>query len=398
MTYKLLTSLVGNVRPPKRWNIDSSSAKAARSTYLIDVNDIVPFAKLVVEASTKLPPVDVLRDLDQTIASRRRFTDWYRSQNVADVALEQRNKSHEHFNNVLEELLVVLTPSSSNREAIVSHDRDGDPESASEFAPISKNPFDILELESLAFADTDDDLLSVSQTVPLPRPVSGKVQTKTPYELQASNDDTEFAVFKMLADLHRVRRHIHELLERYRTYNLSLLLVSAVVNCAIGIVRRIERDFLSTVPQFTNWEEVMDKIVSLTQYEKVHASSSGISETIHFRSVYCLPFQELKCFRASIFEGERVGCHHDRVPILRVEGSQIDKQDTWKVDRIILLEFFKEIASLGVTHPFPVEDELTCGIREVFRKKRKNPIPLWIVFGLRVFLDTQHILGIVPNP
>ena len=397
MTYKLLTSLVGNVRPPKRWNIDSSSAKAARSTYLIDVNDIVPFAKLVVEASTKLPPADVLRDLDQTIASRRRFTDWYRSQNVAGVALEQSNKSHEHFNRVLEELLEVLTPS-SNREAIVSHDRDGDPESGSEIVPVSKNPFDILELESLAFADTENDLPSASQTVPLPRPVSGKVQTKTSYELQASSDDTEFAVFKMLADLHRVRRHIHELLKRYRTQNLSLLMVSAVINCAIGIVRRIERDFMSTVPQFTNWEEVMDKIVSLTQYEKIHASSLGFSETAHLRSVYCLPFQELKYFRASIFEGERPGQHHDRVPMLRVEGSQIDKQATWKADKVILLEFFKEIASLGVTLPFPVEDELTCGIREVFRKKRKNPIPLWIVFGLRIFLDTQQILGIVLSP
>ena len=97
-------------------------------------------------------------------------------------------------------------------------------------------------------------------------------------------------------------------------------------------------------------------------------------------------------------EGERAEPHNDRVPILRVDGSQIDKQDSWKAGKVILLEFFKEIASLGVTHPFSVEDELTCGIWEVFRKKRKNTIPLRIVFGLRVFLDTQQILGIVPCP
>ena len=97
-------------------------------------------------------------------------------------------------------------------------------------------------------------------------------------------------------------------------------------------------------------------------------------------------------------EGERAEHRNDRVPMLRVDGFQTDKQDSWKADKVRLLEFFKEIASLGVTHPFPVEGELTCGIREVFRKKRKNPIQSWIVYGLRIFLDTQQILGIVPCP
>ena len=80
--------------------------------------------------------------------------------------------------------------------------------------------------------------------------------------------------------------------------------------------------------------------------------------------------------------------------VLRVEGSQIDSQDSWNDDKIILHEFFKDILSLGYDRSLPSMDELTRGVTEVFHIR---PIHLWVVFGLQIFLDTQLLLGIAPG-
>ena len=165
------------------------------------------------EASAQTPPAKVLEDLRQTITSRRRFTDWYHGQSVTDAALEQSNTSHRHFNSVLEELLDVLTPSPVEGEETVSNERTRDSQSALGTSQASENPFDLLELESLAFTVQENNLDSASQTVRLPRSTSHKAPTETSYELQDSREDVQFAVFKMIADLHLVRRHIHERLE-----------------------------------------------------------------------------------------------------------------------------------------------------------------------------------------
>lgn len=361
---------------------------------MIDVNDIVPFAKLVIEASAQTPPAKVLEDLRQTITSRRRFTDWYHGQSVTDAALEQSNASHRHFNSVLEELLDVLTPPPVEGEETVSNKRARKSQSALDITPASENPFDLLELESLAFTVQENDLDSASQTVRLPRSISHKVPTETSYEFQDSREDLQFAVFKMIADLHLVRRHIHERLERYRTRNQSLVSVSAVINCAIGMVRRIEREFMEAMPQFNSWEEVMDAIVSPTQSEAIFRGSSVFSETAYLRSVYCLPFQELRRFRESLAREGSIEHLPGHVMVLRVEGSQIDSQDSGSNDKIILHEFFKDILSLGYDCSLPSMDELTRGVTEVFHIK---PVHLWIVFGLQIFLDTQLILGIAPR-
>ena len=356
---------------------------------MIDVNDIVPYAKLVVDAFAHPPPAQVLQDLGQTITSRRRFTDWYQSQSLTDTAFEQSNKSHRHFNSVLEELLDVLTPS-LERETTVFHGLARDLKSGLDTLPATTNPFEILELESTAFIDQESGVDSLLQTVSVAKTNPSKAQTGTSYELHDPKNDLQFAAYKMLADVHRVRRHIHERLDRYRRRNLSLASVSAVVNCAIGVVRGIEREFMDAVPQFASWEKVMDTIVTPAQFEGIFKGSLKFSETAYLRSLYCLPFQELRHFRDA-FVGSQIAAHlSDYVPILRVENSQIDSQDHWRADKIILHELFVEIISLGFNISLPAMDQLTLGITKVLSDE---PIGLSVLFGLQIFLDTQKLLG-----
>ena len=106
--------------------------------------------------------------------------------------------------------------------------------------------------------------------------------------------------------------------------------------------------------------------------------------------MYCLPFQELKHFRDSFVDGKIAEHLSGHVPMLRMDGSEIDRQDQWRSDKIILHEFFVEIISLGFDFALPAVDEVTRGVTQVLRDER---IDLWLVFGLQIFLDTQKILG-----
>lgn len=389
------------VRSPKTRTLKSRTTGArATPEHIIDVSDIVPFAQEVVKIYRDATPANVLEDLRQTITSRRRSADWYQSQSLNDLSLDQSNKSHKHFNGVLDQLLGVLASSHLRGKEIAPKEPVAVSEGDTDSHPVKQNPFDILELESLTIADQHENKATKPETVASPEPKPkkpqtkkskiNKPQTKKKYLFQDPKDDIPVAVFKMLADLHRVRRHIHERLEQYRAHSQSLVSVSAVINCAIGLVRGIEREFMDSFPQFDSWEKVMDTMVTSTQFEKISTGSFVYTETAYLRSLYCQPFEELRRFRESLVRGTMTKHLSGPVPILRVESSQIDNQDNWKADKIILHEFLQEILSLGCSQSLPSEDELTRGVVEVFKDR---PVHLWVVFGLQIFLDTQRILG-----
>lgn len=395
-------SFVGLVRSPKTRTLKSSTTGArATPQHIIEVNDIVPFAREVVKKYRDATPARVLEDLRQTITSRRRSADWYQSQSVNDPSLEQSNRSHRYFNGILDELLGVLASARPKGKATVPMEPIAISEGGLDSHPVKQSSFDILELESLVIADQHEDKATEPETTssPEPKPTkpqtkksqAKKPQTKKTYLLQDPKDDVPVAVFKMFADLHQVRKHVHERLERYRTHSLSLVSVSAVISCAIGLVRRIEKEFMDSFPQLTSWEKVMDTMVTSTQFEGISTGSLVYTETAYLRSLYCLPFEELRRFRESLVRGTMVEHLCGHVPMLRVEGSQIDNQDNWKVDKIILHEFLHEILSVGFAQSLPPGDDLTQEIVEVLKDR---PIHLWVVFGLQIFLDTQRILGI----
>lgn len=372
-----------NVRLPRREA--TASMASAGTSYIIDVNDIVPYARLVVKASKAPAPSDKLQSLRSAITSRRRYTTWYQGQSINNTSLIQSNKSHEYFTDVLDELFDVLAYSYGEGDAKTSGERFEEIKGTLGSMPTKHNPYDILELEHLDLAGQyKDHTIEEIKASPI------LSQPPATYQFQDSRDDVLFATFEMVADLHAIRRHLQECLEQYRTRNLSLVSVSAIINCAIGIVRGIEKRFMDSVPHFTNWEKVMDTIAFPTQFEKLFTAPFVFSETAHLCIMYGLPFEELRYFRELLRMEKVLGRLNGHVSVLRVEATQIENEGNWKADTIILHEFFLEILSYGLDSSLPSEDELTRGIREVFKD---NPIHLWVVFGLQIFLDIQRILG-----
>ena len=397
MAHETLTPLVDDIQIPRNAvRASDATTTSDRTVYPIAVNDIVPFARRIMDVSQKPTPLSVLKALGRAIPSRRQFTDWYTNQGISDPSLEASNRSHDYFNGVLDELLEVLTLHSVE----ASNERIGDVGAMLEAETASQKSLGDLEIESLS-QEVPTELLTPDGRTSLPdsglitEPQPQAVPSQDAYEVEDPAEYVQFAVFNTTKDLHLLRQYIHILLDRYVVKDISLLSLSAIINTAIGAVRRTEKDLMESLPEYSSWEMVMETLVSPPQFEAVITGSSEYIDTTPQKefldSLYCLPFEELRRFRSFIdldeFPKHLVG----QVPILRLEASKIDKIDRWEPDRIVLNEFFREVLSLqSADNKLPTEDELTRGILEVFDA---GPIHLWVVFGLQLFLDTQRMLG-----
>ena len=347
-------------------------------------------------AASQYPtPDNVLRTLERAIESRRSFTSWYESQSLKDPSLIASNETHKHFNSILDELLEVMTLHSVE----ASLEQRVDVKSTFESESAWQTSLDDLELEPFSQGassevPSSDGRMTAPDEGLTSEPQSNETLPPDIYGVENPAEDLQFAVFNVIKDLHLLRQHVHGLLDRYNVDGISLLTLSAIINTAIGTVRRTEKDLLESWPEYSSWEKVMETVVPSEQIEAVFGNSSNYDDKTPQKdfldSIYCLPFQELRRFRDSLAEGwfpRHWG--GELVSTSRVKASQTEIDD-WIPGTIILYEFFREVVLLRFTATLPTEDELTRGLIEVFNQ---GPIHLWVVFGLQIFLDTQRILG-----
>lgn len=422
--YERLTSISDGVAIPKRANTPADARD--ENAYLVAVNDIVPFAQCVMAASEKPTPDVVLRSLCRTIRSRRRCNVWYRGQTICDASLESSNTSHQHFNNVLDELFDVLTQHyiqySRERIEVIKgiFDCNLAGKSASYILEIERRSsygedeqviFGVVEnpeskpVAENKFKDGKKPELPADYQVEEPIPENKSTKGKKPeppavYQVEGSTDDMRFAMFNLFKDLGQIRQYVYGLLRQYRAGEVGLVLIRAVIKSAIGIVRIIETKFLRSLPQprFSSWEDIMSIIASPAQFQAISKGLSDNSELEFIHSIYGLTFQQLRQFRESLKAGAFPSYPIDRVSLLDPEPSYLAfrlRQTT------ILQEYLQEVALLGGGENLNLasEDELTRAIIDVFEgargsfKCKAGTIHLWIVFGLEVFLDTQEHLG-----
>ena len=422
--YERLTSISDGVAIPKRANEPADARD--ENAYLVAVNNIVPFAQCVMAASKKPTPENVLRSLSRTIRSRRRCNVWYRGQTIRDASLESSNRSHQHFNKVLDELFDVLTQHyiqyshSRERIEVIKGIFDRNIE--------GKSPSYILELEERNSRGEDNQAIfevvenpeskpvaenkftkgkkpeppadyQVEEPVPENKSTKGK-KPEPPafYQVEGSTDDIRFAIFNLFKDLDQIHHHVHGLLRKYQAGEVGLVLIRAVIKSAIGIVRNIETRFLRSLPQprFSSWEDIMSIIVSPAQFQAISKGLSDNSELEFIHSIYGLTFQQLQQFRESLKAGAFPS--YPIFPLLVPESRYLASRLR---QTIILHEYLQEVALLGGGENLHLasEDDLTRAIIDVFEGARgsftckADTIHLWIVFGLEVFLDTQEHLG-----
>ena len=398
-----LTSISDRVVIPKRAN--TAADTRGENAYLVAINDIVPFARLVMAASKEPTPTIVLDILSRIIRSHRRCNVWYQGQPIDDASLESTNRSHQQFNDVLDELFDVLVQkyiqgsAEDSREQLDAFRVKLDPILA------GKSASDILDLEVGDFAyhelvqDNFERMIG-SKSKPVPNEPQKQKMPKPPVDYQVGEtiDDIRFALFNLFKDLNQIRTHVDDSLNKYMNGGVGHMHFGAVINSVIGIVRNIETKFLRSLPQpqFSSWEDVMSFIATPSHLQAISECLSDGPEPDFLSSIYGLPFQQLQQFReflkAETFTSYRV----DQAHFL---GPKPSYRDSEKRQMTILNEYLHEVALLDGGETLASEDELTRGIlnicegaRSSFENKAET-IHLWIVFGLQLFLDTEEQLG-----
>ena len=266
-----------------------------------------------------------------------------------------------------------------------------------------KSASKIIELEdwNLTWHELGQDVFGRYQSPkskPVPENESPKWKKAKPpadYQVEESTDDIRFALFNLFKDLHQIRQHVYGIGGRG---NVGLVLIGAVINSAIGIVRSIETKFLRSLPwpRFTSWEDVMNIIASPPHFLAISNGLSEGPELEFLYSIYSLPFQQLQQFRDSLKAETFPRYVVDQVDFVDPKPSYLGSGHR---QMTILNEYFQEVALLGGRETLASKDELTRGIIDICESARSSleneadTVHLWIVFGLQLFLDTQERLG-----
>ena len=354
------------------------------------VKELVTLAGRIVQATRpKISvPRSILDNLKRTIDLRKRCNAWYEECENVNPTLRASNERHRHFYTKLEEILSIL------RQARVDEPQKPKDEKL-ENEVGSQNLYSALE--SLDLEEEEHLLESTQPDAPSKSLPSATLRSSSPTptftdELEDPDGGLRFAVSCLQVDLQAVRQFLGERLACFQRGEITLMRLSLIINAAIWSARRLEMDILEAFPAFTSWEQVVE--ATLPDIVCIEGELFKVLEPSQMRALgesFILPLHRLKEFRSCVFNHELLLNHAlTPVPLLRHSDQEPDVRDIWRHDTIILDELFCEVAMLRHDEHLPIQAELVRGLKEAFESRVIN---LWVVFGLQVFLDTQHLLG-----
>lgn len=235
----------------------------------VSLQDIVDLAKTIVGNSSRKNPLKVpqyiLKIARNAIDARRKFVEWFQTQAVDQPALEENNKRHAYFVQVLEEALALLTPyvTASLKENAVPV-QPVSSKTAEAPCKTLNNLFNNLEMDD----PQDHDLLGAAMidvqdvgTVQDPQ----QTQLQELYELESSEAEMQFATFCMLQDVHCVQDFVVETWQHYKSGEVDVVTASISTNTAINFVHDAEEKLMASYPQLTDYLEILNVFYPLTK-------------------------------------------------------------------------------------------------------------------------------------
>ncbi|CAD6566983.1 MAG: hypothetical protein ASARMPREDX12_009205 [Alectoria sarmentosa] len=341
----------------------------------VSLQDIIDLAKTIVGNSSRKDPLQVpqymLKIARNAIDARRKFVEWFQTQVVDQPALEENNKRHPYFVQILEEALALLTPyvMASLKENAVP------------VQPVSSiiaetpcktlnNLFNNLEMDD----SQDHDLLGAA--------------TIDVQDLESSEAEIQFAIFCILQDVHSVQDFVVETWQHYKSGEVDLVIASISTNTAINFVHDAEEKLMASYPQLTDYLEMLNVFYPLTKQltpRMEHASSRpdahGFSDH-DFDAVeylYTRPYFLLETFRdqvrtmpsAIIVSSKKAGggAYNTLADRSQMCIGQKDKEDLY-----VLHDVLPEVWLL-TENVIPAEDKFSR-----------------VVFAYRIYLDIHRTL------
>ena len=205
----------------------------------------------VVAHSTRPIPEEVIVVIKEVIEGRQTCASWNGSIDEDPESLVgEQNKSHQHFIDVLRQILAILQTARIARSTPARRSKQGP---AAKKSPLYTNvnltnAFACLTIEEPFSADTNH----TTATNTLRQP------PKMTFELEDDGEEKAFAIWCLLQDFHELRLQVRRTWEDYAAGKISFSTASVVTDVAISIARCTHVNFVQQFLDLSLFPKIMD--------------------------------------------------------------------------------------------------------------------------------------------
>ncbi len=381
----------------------------SQPTYRIKLSQFTELARKVAEGSGTIVPNSVIELASQVVNLRKSFSRFYEKQ--ATDSTRTANFKHAHFVSTLEEVINILKApsgaSSYSVNASTSTNESNTTKPSTDRISIGtemlSNQFDHLELEEPI--NIDDALPASSAAMPTTGATANKTNDKISrrVEYQSNNDEDDeekyFALYCLFADLHGLRTFIGKTWEDYSDGRIDLMSASILTNTAFDLVRRTETKFFTALPEFESAQKLIQffmLFISILRGVNLRHKERP-DDWFNYEVADVAQWLYLPTF--ILLDGFCDVIQPRQMPLMKpgffgtydakADRKAMSLRQMLAEDKIILLEALPEFCLLGDSKvQFPGEDELTKGLREMYKTKK---ISLFLCFATQIYLDITHI-------
>ncbi|KAH7396155.1 hypothetical protein BKA66DRAFT_438117 [Pyrenochaeta sp. MPI-SDFR-AT-0127] len=359
-----------------------------RPTYTLAIKEWTALAEFIAKITD--PPVQIpqkLADLlDATISLRQSYsTDL---SDTLDDSAEKKDSDdrHTYFLNVLKKVRETLGPRLPKPEHPTTK-----PKTMAEVL----NLFEHLNLEEPFDAFQQAPTAISAAKLPQNEPIYKAERT-------INIGESFFAFYLLIGDLNRLRTEVSHAWARYKHGMNDLVTAALTTNTAVDLARSMTDDSKSTFAKHGGAHRM------LQVYYAAQCLAAGSSEGHKARPGDDMNFSQYKLAEALFWPASQLltafcdvvkenpnpemkrGFYGEYTPHSDCDSKR--DREKYLEDKVLLLEMLPEFyyyCRVTEPSPPPVEDELTRGLRTMFKTKEPN-LPL--VFATTLFLDIHHIL------
>ncbi|MCJ1407255.1 hypothetical protein MMC19_001326 [Ptychographa xylographoides] len=346
--------------------------------------------------------------VEQIIEMRRNVSRYYTMQITCqndNHTLQVDNLKHIHFISQLEDVLQSLKSIAddpteavappTNETRLISHAQN------EVFVDDYCNRYSPLEVE-----EPIELHLNATDAVSVEKSKQSKLEQrpKVVYDAsEAADEETDFAVFCLFEDLRRIRSHLGQVWQDYKSGQLALMTASIITNTAFGFVDDIEKEFRRSNPMLIRAQFHDNPIMPMYLATCMRVGVDYDHRDNH-EDLYNYQMQEIGEFYMLpiylLLEAFTRVLQPKHIPIAKrgyygvydpkSERKNMTYRQKMAEDKIILLEILPTLCILGqARHTLFALDGVSEGLGNLYRTKK---IPLWLVFATQVFLDINHAM------
>lgn len=392
---------------------DAVQANVPVTRYTMRTIDLLEQAKVI--ANFTKPriqmPLSILRVVQRAIQARQRCAAWFQKTGAKN---DDSTEGHVHFINVLEKALVILesccTASNEKSSASTQEHKSKHSASADVNGDSLRNRFKMLDVE-----DTNDVVLDVAAsdvTVAKKSPSPTAQAANDVYELEIQyGADLAFIIFCFFEDMHRIQDFLKETWIKYKAGKLDLMTVTTTTNVAFDLIRRSEDDIIAAAPDLLKKPRSYESISLLIFYADSFSKGDDPEARMKSEFLKITPFDDFIYLSTArtLIKFEQLAsmkiAYPQPVPecrisyISRPELLELPEVKKWEVEdrrlsQLLMDMTFYDTYRDALAHVRKqddmVEDELSNGLMKL---RKEGEVSVWVVFGSRVLLDIQEILG-----